>query len=112
MSMKNKFEAVKVDDPDPNATGWEVKTKQGGMWYTICDTYCADGKDAQENAERIACLLNGETHLTVSQLVLVKDLVGTILADGDLRRGFGAMVSTRELNALLRTVDEQITRKL
>jgi hypothetical protein len=56
--MKLKFEAVKIQNPVNTATGWEVKTKIRSKWFTVCDTFCANGLNAKEWAEKIADLLN------------------------------------------------------
>jgi len=48
-----KFEAVKTTN------GFEVKTKIEGTWYTVADCYHVPTLgDAEENAKRIAQLLN------------------------------------------------------
>ena len=58
--MKPKFEAVRVTNPLPHATGWEVKypDPEAPGWFTICETWACDGRDAKQNARRIAKLLN------------------------------------------------------
>lgn len=56
--MSKKFEAVKIKNPLPSATGWEVKTKQGEYWFTVCDTFSCHGETAEYWAKKIARMLN------------------------------------------------------
>lgn len=54
-----KYKAVNISNPKKVGTGWEVRTKRQGLWYTVCETWCVDGLgDAKETAEKIAALLN------------------------------------------------------
>jgi hypothetical protein len=83
--MKNKFEAVQITNPAKDGTGYEVRTKVRGMWYTVCDTWCVDGVgDAKETAEKIAALLNKADKGTERVVVKIKDCDGEAYADHDL----------------------------
>jgi len=49
----------KADAEDVTSTGWTVKTKSRGKWYTVCDTWAGPtGMNAEERAKEIAALLN------------------------------------------------------
>jgi hypothetical protein len=98
--MNKKNHAVRVQNALPAEAAYEVRTRINRHWVTVCDTWAVDGENAEQVAIRIADLLNNE--LTVSDLILLKKLMDTVLEDGDLMRGFAAVVGTnrRELTKL------------
>jgi len=85
--MKNKFEAVKITNPAKDGTGWEVRTKVKGIWYTVCDAWSGpDSINAAERAKEIAALLNKASEALFDKRVVVKikDRDGEAYADHDL----------------------------
>jgi len=83
--MKNKYEAVRESAGNVTSTGWTVKTKSKGKWYTVCDTWAGpEGTNAEERAKELAALLNKANEALFDKRVTVKikDLDGA--ADYDL----------------------------
>jgi uncharacterized protein YqgV (UPF0045/DUF77 family) len=100
--MKNKFEAVRERNREAGtSSGWTVKTKSRGKWYTVCDTWAGpDGTNAEERAKEIAALLNKASEAIFDKRVTVKikDCDGEAYADHDLY--FNAPVGMNEKKAV------------